>query len=126
MNDPALSLLLSDAYGAPVMIVEGSVVTAANAAAAAVLGPGARPGAAVDALFDERSRRKLAVAGAAGTLELQALRRGRDPLTVRFLAQPLGTGTLLVATSVGLEYTDRMEHQLLGTNAELVNMTRRL
>jgi signal transduction histidine kinase len=124
-----LEVLLADDHPSAVLLVEGALVVAANAAAAVLLGPGAAAGAAVPSLFDERSRDKLAAAqdeGRRRTVELQHLHGDRAPVPVRFHLEPLGGRFLLVACGVGPDYRERDEQQLLEINARLANLTREL
>src|SRR5262249_29474825 len=87
----SLDIMLSDDHPIPVMVVEGGVRPAMNAAMAALVGPSAVPGVDVGSLFDEDSRDKLARALAndvPSALELQGMRSTGGPLTIRFLVAP--------------------------------------
>jgi signal transduction histidine kinase len=121
--------VLSEEPPMAVLLVQDGRIVEASARAAALLGPGAAPGATIASLFDEGSRAKLEAALAVDrsrTVELQSLREGPEPAVVRLRIEPLGAARLLVACGAGPDYPERAEHQLLEMNARLTNLTREL
>lgn len=129
-----ITQLLKALFGddAPVAVLreEGGRLAAVNAAAATLFGAGAVVGAPLASLFVEDQQDKLIRVLASPqpcVSEIDAVRPGRVPMTVRFLIVPLGREHLLVTSELksGV-HGEPIERALMQANSDMANAMREL